>query len=285
MKPDTKQVFNLAKLSLNEDIPSVDLTTTNLIPPTCRVSARIVAGERCVVAGLGLARYVFKYLDRNCVWRAKYSDGDIVRNGRTVATITGLARAILTAERTALNFLGHLSGIATLTRRFVERVKGSGVDIYDTRKTAPGLRVIEKYAVRCGRGHNHRMNLSEMVLIKDNHIKICRNEKLPLGQLISFMRGKIPRGTRIEIEVQNLRQLDFALKNPPDIIMLDNMDFKTLQKAVGVIRKSGHDIEIEVSGRVNLKNIERIARLKVDRISTGEITHSAPAMDFSLEII
>jgi len=284
MKLNSKEIIHLAKQSLNEDIATGDITTTNLIPPTCEVSAKIVAREKCVIAGLCIARQLFKCLDKNCVWRAKYSDGAIVKKNKTVATVTGLARAIITAERTALNFLSHLSGIATLTHRFVEKTKGTGVKIFDTRKTTPGLRYVEKYAVVCGGGQNHRMNLSEMVLVKDNHIKICQNEKLPLAHLISFLKGKISRGTKIEFEVQNLRQLDFALKNNIDIIMLDNMDFKTLKKAVKIIRNTNKNVGIEISGRVNLKNITKIAKLKIDRISVGTITHSASAVDFALEI-
>ena len=261
-----------------------DITAMNLISPTMRISAKIICKEQCVVSGLAVARQVFKMLDRKCVWRAKYSDGDTVKTGRTIATITGLARAVLSGERTALNFLSHMSGIATITKKYVRKTKNTNADIYDTRKTAPGLRMLDKYAVVCGGGVNHRMGLYDMALVKDNYISIYHNSKIPLYQLISSLKSKLPYGTKIELEADNIRDVELGLTQQVNIIMLDNMDIKTLKKAVKIIRKSKKPVEIEVSGRVNLKNIERIARLGVDRISIGEITHSAPAADFSLEI-
>lgn len=285
MKIDPLKLKLLVKGTVAEDVRDGDITTINLIPPTNRASARIVSRDHGIVCGLGVARQVFKTLDKNCVWRSKYSDGDVVKSGRTVATVSGLSRAILTGERTALNFLSRLSGIATLTRKYADRVSKKNVGIYDTRKTSPGLRFIEKYAVAVGGGSNHRMALDEMILIKENHIKVCKRGNIPLAQALTAIKGKIPRGMQVEIEAQNIRQVEFALKNKVNIIMLDNLDFNTLRRAVEIIRKSGKKTEIEVSGGVNLKNVERIARLGVERISVGALTHSAPAVDFSLDII
>lgn len=284
MKLDLKKVNPLIKNALMEDIGAGDITALNLISPTMKVSAKIICKEQCLVSGLAVARQVFKMLDRKCVWRSKYSDGDTIKAGRTVATITGLARAVLSGERTALNFISHMSGIATLTNKYVKKIRNSKSEIFDTRKTAPGLRVIEKYSVLCGGGKNHRMGLYDMALVKDNYISIYKYIKIPSYQLISSLKSKIPYGTKIELEADNMRDVELGVAQKVNIIMLDNMDIKTLKRAVRYIRKSKKPIEIEISGRVNLKNVGRIARLGADRISIGEITHSAPASDFSLEI-
>jgi len=205
MKLDFRYVRNIVKMALEEDIGgNKDITTYSLIPPTQHITVKIMAKQTGIIAGMHVARQVFKTLDKTCVWRSKFSDGDRVKEEQTIAIITGLARAILTGERTALNFLQHLSGIATLTNKFVLKTKNR-TNIFDTRKTSPGLRLMEKYAVTCGGGKNHRMTLSEMVLIKENHIHICKHMGLPISQLISSLCDKVPRGTRIEMEVQNMR--------------------------------------------------------------------------------
>ncbi|OGS20239.1 MAG: nicotinate-nucleotide diphosphorylase (carboxylating) [Elusimicrobia bacterium RIFOXYA2_FULL_40_6] len=284
MKLDLKKFNPLIKTALAEDIGTGDITALNLISPTLRVSAKIIAKDQAVVSGLAVARQVFKLLDRKCVWRAKYSDGDTVKKGRTLAVISGLARAVLSGERTALNFLSHMSGIATHTNKYVRKIKNTNAEIYDTRKTTPNLRVLDKYAVLCGGGTNHRMGLYDMALVKDNYISIYRYSRIPSYQLISSLKSKIPYGMKIEFEADNMRDVELGVMNNVNIIMLDNMDVKTLKKAIKYIKKSKKNIEIEVSGRVNLKNVARIAGLGVDRISIGEITHSAPAADFSLDI-
>lgn len=284
VKLNTEYVKDIARTALNEDVGSGDITTRNLIPPTQKIVAVIVACESGIVAGLPIVKQVFKTFDKKCIWRSRLSDGKKIKKGQTVAVINGFARSILICERTALNFLSHLSGIATLTGRFVSKVKKSNVEIYDTRKTLPGLRLIEKYAVNCGGGFNNRMQLDDMVIIKDNHVKVCTELGLPIGQLVRTLYTKVTRGTEIEFETQNLREVMLALQCDVDMIMLDNMSYEAMKKAIKLIRKSKKNIKIEVSGKMNLKNIERISRLDVDRISIGAITHSAPAMDFSLEI-
>jgi nicotinate-nucleotide pyrophosphorylase (carboxylating) len=284
MKLRLEQVKDLIRSSLDEDIESGDITTRGLIPPTQRITAKIVSQQSGIIAGLPIAQWVFKLLDKRCVWRSKFSDGNRVKKGRTIATVNGLARAILSGERTALNFLTHLSGIATTTRKFVNEVKNTGVKIYDTRKTIPGLRLVEKYAVTCGGGYNTRMGLYDMAMIKDNHIKTCRAIGLPLDQLIKSLYSKIFRGTEVEFEAQNLRQAELALQCDVDIIMLDNMSYKTLKKVVKLIRKSNKQVQIEVSGGINLKNVRKMARFDIDRVSVGTLTHSVHALDISLEI-
>jgi nicotinate-nucleotide pyrophosphorylase (carboxylating) len=220
-----------------------------------------------------------------------------VKKGEILAELQGSAQIILTGERTALNFLQHLSGIATLTRKYVEAVKSTKprgkIGIYDTRKTLPGLRYLEKYAVSCGGGYNHRMGLYDMVLIKDNHWQIARadmGKRIPSGWNLEEMREKIPGGVKVEVEVNNLRQLNRVLGMDVDIIMLDNMKLPTLKRAVRMVqlarkRKGAKSPAIEVSGRINLNSIKKIAHLGVDRISIGEITHSARAIDISLEVV
>ncbi|MBU0952519.1 MAG: carboxylating nicotinate-nucleotide diphosphorylase [Elusimicrobia bacterium] len=285
MKLDLKKCNPLIKSALAEDIGTGDITALNLISPTLRISAKIIAKDQAVVSGLAVARQVFKLLDKKCVWRAKFSDGDTIKKGRTLAVVSGLARAILSGERTALNFLAHLSGIATHTNKYARKIKKTTAEIYDTRKTTPNLRVLEKYAVICGGGVNHRMGLYDMALVKDNYISIYRYGRIPSYQLISSLKSKLPYGMKIEFEADNMRDVELAAANNVNIIMLDNMDIKTLKKAIKFIKKSKKNIEIEVSGRVNLKNVARIAKLGADRISVGEITHSSPAVDFSLDIV
>lgn len=293
------KIDSLIKQALEEDIGRKDLTTELLIPKNLMVKAKIITKENGVIAGLKVAEKVFRLQSAKPGIRflAKVKDGAKVKKGQVIGEIYGPARTILTAERVALNFLGHLSGIATLTRKYVEAIKSvyssqftvpnySVVPkIYDTRKTTPLWRELEKYAVRCGGGYNHRMNLSEQVLIKDNHLKEIPNTKYQ----ISKIRKKIPKNIKIELEAKNLNQVKEALKAGVDIIMLDNMTLSGLKKAIKMIQATRCEIrktkpEIEVSGRVNLKNVRKIAQLGVERISVGEITHSAPALDISLEI-
>lgn len=283
-KLDREKVLALVKLALQEDIGEGDITTENMIPPTLKVEAKIVAKENCIVCGLPIAKEVFKQLDKKCVWRAKVSEGEYVRKGKEIARIYGLARAILTGERTALNFLQHLSGIATLTNRFVKIIKNK-FGIYSTRKTHPGLRYLERYAVLCGGGKNHRAKLDEMVLVKDNHIEVCRKHNLPTEAILSQMRQRLDYTTDVEIECCNLKDLRLALKVKPDIIMLDNMNYKQLKKAIKIIRKTLPKTKIEVSGKISEEKLKKIKSLDIDFVSIGKITHSAKDIDFSLEIV
>ncbi|MFA5779963.1 MAG: carboxylating nicotinate-nucleotide diphosphorylase [Elusimicrobiota bacterium] len=268
---DTKTII---KLALKEDAPKGDITTNALIPKNKIISARFVAKAPGVVCGLDIAGMVFRHLDQKIEFVKKSIDGKKVKNGQVIAKVTGNARAILTGERTALNFLQHLSGVATVTKMFVDKTEGNA-KIYDTRKTTPLLRELEKYAVRCGGGYNHRLNLSDMVLIKDNHLKISEFNNLTIYK---FINSGIP----VEIEAQNFGQVKKFVKLKPDIIMLDNIDFELMKKCIKYIRKHSK-CEIEISGNINLKTVKKTASLKPDRISVGKITHSAPALDISLE--
>jgi len=304
---DLKKIRPIVKNALREDIGRGDITTGLLVPETKRIKAKIVARESGVVAGIGVAEEVFKTVEsliirkgkegREIKFKKRVEDGDQVKKGETLAEVRGSAQVVLTGERTALNFLQHLSGIATLTRKYVEAMKSTGLQgktgVYDTRKTLPGLRYLEKYAVSCGGGYNHRMGLYDMVLIKDNHWWIAgarTKERVTSGGNLEEIREKIPKGMKVEVEVDSLRQLKRVLDMDVDIIMLDNMKLPILKKAVRMVkmardRKGTKSPAIEVSGKINLKSIKQIAHLGVDRISVGEITHSARALDISLEIV
>ncbi len=284
IKLDRKKILPIIRSALQEDIGDGDITTENIIPPTLKSEAKIIAKETGIICGLPIAKEVFKILDRNIVWRAKVSDGDKVKPGKEVARIYGLARSILTAERVALNFLQHLSGIATLTNKFV-RLARNKFEIFDTRKTHPNLRYLEKYAVACGGGKNHRFKLDEMVLVKDNHIKICELNKLPVEEILSMMRQRLDYTTDIEMECCNFKELKIALKIKPDIIMLDNMSYPQLKKAIKIIRKNLPKTKIEISGKIDEKKLKKLLSLKIDYVSIGSITHSSKDLDFSLEIV
>jgi nicotinate-nucleotide pyrophosphorylase (carboxylating) len=304
---DFKKIIPIVKNALREDIGRRDITTDLLVPETRKVKAKIVARESGVVAGIRVVQEVFKAVEsliirkgkkgRGIKFKKRVEDGDQVKKGETLAEVLGNAQVILTGERTALNFLQHISGIATLTRRYVKAIKATiprgKTKIYDTRKTTPGLRYLEKYAVTCGGGYNHRMGLYDMVLIKDNHWSILGargRKRVPANWNLQQIRKKIPRGIKIEVEVDSLNELKRVLAMGVDIVMLDNMRLPVLKKAVKMIRmsrgkKGTRSPAIEVSGKINLNSIKQIARLGVDRISVGEITHSARALDISLEIV
>jgi nicotinate-nucleotide pyrophosphorylase (carboxylating) len=283
-KLDKEKIHSIVKLALEEDIGEGDITTENIIPPTLRIKARIIAEEKCIICGLSVAKEVFKMLDKRISWKAKVSDGDVVKPKKVVVEIFGSARAILTGERVALNFLQHLSGIATYTNKFVKLANGK-FDIYDTRKTHPGLRYLEKYAVLCGGGKNHRLQLDDMVLVKDNHIKICELYNLPIEEILYRMRQRLDYTTDVEIECCNLREVKLALKIKPDIIMLDNMSFAQLKKAIKMIRKNLPKTKIEISGKLDEQKVKKLRRLNIDFASLGRITHSARDISFSLEVV
>jgi len=268
----------LIGLALREDLGRRgDLTTRLFLPPEARLSGRVVAKEEGVVCGTRIAREVFRACDRGCRVRILAADGRRVRKGQAVMKVSG-GREILTAERTALNFLQHLSGIATLTAAYVRRVRGLRPRIYDTRKTLPGWRELEKYAVRCGGGRNHRMGLYDAVLLKDNHWDWAGEVRAKVGSL----RRRHP--VTVEIEAAGLAQVRRALEAGPDIILLDNMTREELRRAIGLIRREAPKIKIEISGGVTLENVRALATLGPDRISVGRLTHSAPAANLSLEI-
>jgi nicotinate-nucleotide pyrophosphorylase (carboxylating) len=254
------------------------VTTMSILPATVRLTGRILSKEEGVVAGLDVARSVFRAVDEETLFTLQVDDGDLVGNGTTLAMVTGPGAAILSAERVALNFLQRMSGIATMTRRFVKAVEGTKAVILDTRKTAPGLRALDKLAVKLGGGQNHRSGLYDMVLIKDNHIAAA-------GSIAETVRRARPtaddKRLAIEVEVASLVQFRQALAAEPDRIMLDNMSLEDMAEAVAL---AGDAVELEASGNVTLSNVAQIAATGVDFISVGALTHSVRALDISLEI-
>ena len=233
-----------------------------------------------VVAGLGVARAVFAEIDPAISFEPVQRDGSKANAGREIARVRGDARGILKGERTALNFLQRLSGIATLTARFVSEVAGKGAEIIDTRKTTPGLRLLEKEAVRAGGGKNHRFNLGEMILIKDNHIALAGG----VAPAVAAAKRVSSHPVKIEVEVKNLPEIEEALSAGAEILLLDNMDVKEFAQAVSLVRRKAPATRIEASGGVRLENVRAIAESGVDLISIGALTHSAPAVDISLEV-
>jgi nicotinate-nucleotide pyrophosphorylase (carboxylating) len=258
---------------LKEDMGEGDMTTDAIVPENHTSKAIILAKADGVVAGHIFAQKVFKFLDRNIQYKELKKDGERVMKGERVAVIVGKSRAILTGERVALNILQRLSGIATLTRSFVEAVEGTGVKILDTRKTSPGLRSMEKFAVRMGGGHNHRLNLSEMALIKENHIAIACSIK----EAINRVRSQ--SNVAIEVEVRNMEELREAMDVKVERIMLDNWDIKSIKHAVSFVNKR---IPLEVSGNMTVKKAKAVARTGIDFISVGAITHSFKSLDMTL---
>jgi len=270
-------VARAVEAALEEDLGAAgDITTDATIPVNAKGEAAIVAREAGVIAGLDLAAQAFLFLDPEVKFSPLVSDGELVKQGAKIAKIAGKTRAILTAERTALNFLGHLSGVATLTSRFVEAVAGTGARIACTRKTTPGLRALEKYAIRMGGGVNHRFGLYDGVLIKDNHIAAAGG----IGNALRALGSRTGHMVRIEVEVDNLDQLKEALRFPIDAVLLDNMDVPTLKRAVAMV---GGRATTEASGGVRLETVRKIAETGIDLISAGALTHSARRLDLSLE--
>lgn len=263
--------------ALIEDIGTGDITTDSIVPEDMRSKAIILAKDDGIIAGLPIAKEVFKYLDADVKFNEKCKDGDSIRRGDIILEIYGKTRAILSGERTALNFLQRLSGIATYTRRCVDIVSPYNVKILDTRKTTPLLRILEKYAVKIGGGENHRFALYDMVLIKDNHIKFAGS----ITEAIKRVKKNLSHMYKIEVEVTNIEELKEALENNVDIVLLDNMDLKTIEECVKIAKGKAL---IEVSGGISIENLEPIAKLGVDFISMGKLTHSVKCLDLSLEI-
>ena len=264
-------------IALAEDLGSVgDITTNAIVPEGARGRAAIVFREAGVVAGLPLAEAAFRSLDPQVAFTVIVADGNKVGAGTAVARVEATERALLTAERTALNFLGRLSGIATLTAKYVAAVAGTKARITCTRKTTPGIRALEKYAVRAGGGINHRFGLYDAVLVKDNHIAAAGG----IGHALSELRTRVGHMVKVEVEVDTLAQLEEALRYPIDAVLLDNMNVATLQKAVALI---GGRVMTEASGGVTLETVGEIAKTGVDLISVGALTHSPKNLDSSLE--
>ena len=273
-----EQNRELIRLALEEDIGAGDVTTNALIPPESMATAVIFAKEPLIIAGLDVAREVFAALDPGVSFNTTLKDGDRVDSNEDILTVEGRLRALLTGERTALNFLQRLSGIATNARRYVDRVAGTGVRLTDTRKTTPGWRSLEKYAVTVGGAHNHRFGLYDAILIKDNHIAACGGIREAMAKV---QRDGDP-SRQIEVEVSDLAQVNDALESGADIIMLDNMDLSDIRRAVTIVK--GRAL-IEVSGGVTLDTLSEIAHTGVDIVSVGALTHSARAVDISMRMV
>ncbi len=277
-RPTRDYLRKVVRAALREDLGGGDITTRLTVSPRLKTKAFIICKQPLVVAGLGVAREVFREVDPKVTFLPKCKDGTFVSKGTIVAEIKGKARSILTGERVALNFLQRLSGIATLTRKFVDEVKGTGVKIIDTRKTTPSLRILEKYAVCAGGGYNHRLSLSQLVLIKDNHIRAA-------GGVENALRLAVTSSVPVEVEVTPEVDLETLRGKRIDIVMLDNWSVGKLREAIRKIRHICPGVLIEVSGGVNLRNVRSIARCRPDLISVGALTHSAGSVDISLEVI
>ncbi|MBV6517524.1 MAG: putative nicotinate-nucleotide pyrophosphorylase [carboxylating] [Candidatus Brocadia fulgida] len=287
----------LLQLAFEEDIFTGDITTENLIPNNLMVEGVFIAKENGIIAGLPVVECFFSKLDKNIFFKQWIREGGVVCKGETIAAIQGSAKTLLAGERIALNFLQRLSGIATLTSRFVERIKPLKTALLDTRKTVPGWRYLEKYAVAAGGGVNHRMGLYDQALIKDNHLDIMKSKLFcdpssPISiieKAVSVVRQKINKGVLIEVETRTSEEVESALNADVDIILFDNMSIQQLSDAVRLVKewKYGEGKQpplTEASGNITLENVHLMAQTGVDRISVGALTHSAKALDISLEI-
>jgi nicotinate-nucleotide pyrophosphorylase (carboxylating) len=272
----TDTLERVVRLALAEDVGEGDVTTEALVEPEEVAAAELLLREPGVVCGVRVAEVVFRLLDPEVSFEVLVGDGEAVDDApASVARVTGAARAILTGERTALNFLGRLSGIATLTRRFVDAVDGTGVAVLDTRKTTPGLRVLEKHAVRCGGGVNHRLGLDDAILIKDNHLRLAGGVRAAVER-VHASDTTLP----VEVEAETLDDVREAREARADAILLDNMDVSTLRAAVALAGSA----RTEASGGITLENVRTVAETGVDSISIGALTHSARSLDVSLEV-
>ena len=290
---DPTPYIELLKRALDEDCATRDITSHTLVPHDGRrVRAELLCKEDGVLAGLSLVEPCFKLLDESATVELKANDGDRVGAKSTVAWVETEARALLAGERTALNGLRHLSGVATLTARFCEHTLGTGTKIFDTRKTTPGWRTLEKYAVRCGGGHNHRMNLHVGAMVKENHLVAAYGATGPdaIGRAVKTLRAELDDNTSLCVEVENQGEFEAVLEaarplSDSLVIMLDDFDLGDIRRAVKYVRAlPAPRPQLEVTGGVNLKHIEALASTGVHRISIGALTHSAPALDLSLKI-
>lgn len=276
-KKELESAENLIKLAFEEDVFTGDITTNNLIPSESRKKAFMIAKVEGVIAGLQVAEMVFRKLDPDLQWEPVVQDGSWVNKNDVIVRFEATYRALLTAERTALNFFQRMSGIATLSAKYTEAVKDYKTVILDTRKTLPGFRLLDKYSVKTGGASNHRIGLFDMVMIKDNHIDIAGG----ISKAVNQIKGKIPADIKIEVETTTLEQVQEALNSGVDIIMLDNMDNDTMAKAVQMINGKA---KVEASGNMTLERLKEVAATGVDYISIGALTHSVQAMDISQRI-
>jgi len=286
---ETKRAAEEAvRRALSEDLGAKgDITSAAMIPAALAGTGSFVFKEAGVVAGVVVLEEVCRQISKRILIEVLKGDGEAASAGETALRIFGPARELLAAERTALNFISHLSGVATMTRDFVKAVKGTKALIYDTRKTLPGLRALEKYAVRCGGGKNHRMGLYDQVLVKDNHIALSQDatRRASLAEVLIDARRNAPQGVLFEVEATTIAEVEAAVAAGADIVMLDNMTPATIRRAVAIAgKRQGRKIVFEASGGVTLRTVAKIAATGVDRISVGAITHSARWIDISLEI-
>ncbi|MCP5003974.1 MAG: carboxylating nicotinate-nucleotide diphosphorylase [Planctomycetes bacterium] len=305
IKFDPDQINEIVQLALKEDIGRGDITSRIFVPEGSQTEGTFVAGESGIVAGLPVAGHIISQIDKDVLFTANIKDGDRIEKGTKIADIKGSAISILTAERLVLNFLQRLSGVATMTRAFVERTRGYPARIMDTRKTTPGLRYLERYAVRMGGGHNHRMGLYDQILLKDNHLNIIETTQgvvqsggahgngsvSHISRLVQKAREVTENKVLIEVEVEDIGSIKPVMEAGVDIIMLDNMGPSEIVKSIKMIKAYEDDNKasmtrrtlIEASGNISLDNVEAYAETGIDRISVGKITHSANALDISLD--
>jgi len=291
---DLEKIRDIVQLAIKEDIGDGDITSKIFIPDGSETEGVLIAKEAGIVAGLPVAGYVLSQIDENLIFTSNIEDGSRVKKGTIIGSAKGLTLSLLSAERLVLNFLQRLSGIATATNRFAEKIKGYRTQIMDTRKTAPGWRYLEKYAVRVGGGINHRMGLYDQILIKDNHLKTMGSEKEngAISRFVRKAREQIENGMLIEVEVEDLCQIKEVMDAGVDIILFDNMEPSKIREAVGMVKEfeknqgagTGNAILTEASGNITIENVEEYADAGVDRISVGAITHSARALDISFDI-
>ena len=274
---DFKEIKPVIDYALNEDLGGGDITTNSLIPIDLQAKATMVAKSSGVIAGLAVAEYVFKSLDQGILWKTYVCDGDHVTKGDSILEISGSYRALLSGERLALNFLQRMSGIATMTDNYKNQLLGLDVKILDTRKTVPGLRLLDKYAVRMGGGTNHRIGLYDMVLIKDNHIKVAGG----ITNAVEQIKKTLPDNIKIEVETTTIDEVNEALAVGADIIMLDNMENNTMRECVRIINRKA---KVEASGNMTIERLKEVAETGVDFISIGALTHSVVALDISMNI-
>lgn len=271
-------IDKIIALAIEEDIDTGDITTNALVPESSMAVAEMTAKADGVISGIEIARKVFEQIDKNILWTPFVKEGDHVKKGDRIVRIEGSFRALLTAERTALNILQRMSGIATAASLYVKELEGTGTNLLDTRKTAPGMRILDKMAVKAGGGTNHRMGLYDMALIKDNHIKVAGG----IPNAVIQVRKSIKPGISIEVEVTNLDETQQAIDSGADIIMLDNMNTAQMAQAVKLINGRA---KTEASGNMTLSRVKEVASAGVDFISVGALTHSVTALDISMNIV
>jgi nicotinate-nucleotide pyrophosphorylase (carboxylating) len=274
-------IDKIIKYALEEDIGSGDITSNSIIPKDKKAKAILKSKDVGILCGIDLAKKIFHYYDNSLIFKSYFNDGDIIKNGDIIAEISGSAISILTCERTVLNFIQRLSGVATTANKYQKLIEAYGVKILDTRKTSPLIRPLEKYAVKIGGGQNHRFGLFDMVLIKDNHIEVAGS----IVNAVLAARKKNP-GVKIEVETETIEMVKDAIESKADRIMLDNMDNVTMKKAVSLIKKSSPNIEIEASGGINFENIIEKAKTGVNFISIGSaLTNASKSLDISLDVV